>query len=72
MENSRNYRVAKKEKDVDQVAELEKLEEKNKKLKLEEEQMRQKLEKAKKIYIDLIETNPRAREERKANVEGRE
>jgi len=56
VDRCRDYRVAKKAKDGDQCAELKQLEEENTKLKEEEEQMRQKLEKAKKVYIDLITT----------------
>ena len=52
----RDYRVAKKAKDGDQFAELKQLEDENNRLKEEEENMRLKLEKAKKIYIELITT----------------
>lgn len=52
----RDYRVNKKAKDVDQVAELTQLEEVNNMLRMEEEQLREKLEKAKKIYLELITT----------------
>jgi len=52
----RDYRENKKAKDVDQVAELTQLEEVNNKLRMEEEELREKLEKAKKIYLELITT----------------
>ena len=48
--------MAKKAKDGDQFAELKQLEDENNRLKEEEENMRLKLEKAKKIYIELITT----------------
>ena len=46
--------MAKKAKDDDQCEELKQLEAENTKLREEEENMRQKLERAKKIYIDMI------------------
>ena len=46
----------KKEKVGEQLTELEQLEEENIKLRLVEQQMREKLEKAKRKYIDLITT----------------
>lgn len=52
----RQYRKVKKEKDGEQLTELEQLEEENIKLRLVEQQMREKLEKAKRKYIDLITT----------------
>ena len=52
----RDYRENKKAKDVDQVAELTQLEEVNNKLRMEEEELRERLEKAKKIYLELITT----------------
>ena len=44
----------KKEKDGEQLTELEQLEQENTRLRLVEQQMREKLENAKKKYIDLI------------------
>merc|ERR1711879_454474 len=50
----RDYRQTKKEKDMKQISELAQLEEENNRLKKEEEEMRKRLEKYKRIYLDLI------------------
>merc|ERR1712183_719266 len=56
VDRCRDYRVAKKAKDGDQVAELKQLEKLNNELMVKEEEMRERLERVKKIYIDLIAT----------------
>lgn len=56
VDRCRDYRVAKKAKDGYQLTELEQLEEENIRLTEQEKEMREKLEKSKKIYIDLITT----------------
>jgi len=52
----RQYRKVKKEKDGEQLTELEQLEQENSRLRVVENQMREKLENAKKKYIELITT----------------
>ena len=52
----RQYRKVKKEKDGEQLTELEQLEQENTRLAMVENQMREKLENAKKKYIELITT----------------
>ena len=54
VERCRKYREEKKERDGEQLTELEQLERKNNRLVQEEEEMRTRLERAKKAYIDLI------------------
>ena len=54
VERCRKYREEKKERDGEQLTELEQLERKNNQLVQEEEEMRTRLERAKKAYIDLI------------------
>ena len=54
MSRCRQYRKVKKEKDGEQLTELDQLEQENTRLRVVEQQMREKLEKAKKKYIELI------------------
>ena len=56
MSRCRQYRKVKKEKDGEQLTELEQLEQENSRLRVVENQMREKLENAKKKYIELITT----------------
>ena len=56
VERCRLYRAERNKREDQQLTELEMLEKENRKLRQEEEAMRTKLERAKKVYLDLIVT----------------